>query len=222
MSEPTTQQVPDITPFCAEEAGRFLIERPWVKDGWRYATDGCVCVRVPAPGEPDTPSPLESGPRLFEADECFGAQYDFEADRCTEPFPTHDGRTFKQACDNEAHMKECPDCLGSGTCHCPSCDNAHDCPKCGGRGYRTVKQTPCPECNASGYRADPAPQVIAGKRVRGPSAILIAGLPGARYYSDGHAVEPLHFVADGGLQGVVAVICNAEERETGKLKEATG
>lgn len=221
MTEPTTQQVPDITAFCAEEDGRYIISKPWVDDGWRYATDGRLVVRVPTPDEDDTPTPPQAERQLVNASAWFADLYPVEPAHCTEPFPKHDGRTFTQACDNEAHEKKCPACIGSGTCHCPSCDNAHDCPKCDGRGYRKVEQTRCPECNSFGYRDDPAPQVIAGKRIRGASVILIAGLPGARYYSDGHAGRPLHFVADGGLQGVVSIICTTEERETGKLEEAT-
>lgn len=216
-SETTIPQAPDLTPFCADERGRYAIDRPWVNSGWRYATDGRLVVRVPAPGAHDEPEPPALEPQLVHADEWFGEMYGFDEGRCIEPFPKYDGRTFKQTCDNEAHMKECPACLGSGTCRCPDCDNAHDCPKCHGQGHRKVEQTRCPDCNSSGYRDDPAPQVIAGKRIRGASAVLIAGLRGARYYSDGHAGRQLHFVADGGLQGIITTIANTEERETGKL-----
>ena len=213
MSEARPQAVPYITVFCAEEDGRYRISKPWVKSGWRYATDGRVVVRVPAPGEPD-----ESGDRLLDGGHWFG-EFNFHAARCTEPFPAHDGRTIEQACDNEAHMKECPDCNGSGTCRCPRCEHPHDCPECKGNGYRTRMKTRCPDCNAFGYRDEPAPQVVAGKRIGGAVAIRIAGLSGALYYSDGHAGRPLHFVADGGIQGVSSIICNTEERETGKLNE---
>ena len=39
----------DITKFCAkvEPAGRYPITAPWVKDGWRYATDARITVREP-------------------------------------------------------------------------------------------------------------------------------------------------------------------------------
>ena len=218
MSEATAQQTPEITGFCADEDGRYRISKPWVKDGWRYATDGRVAVRLPAEGEPDEPQPEGPGTRLPDASDWFGEQYEFKADLCTEPFPPHDGRTIKQTCDNEAHMKDCQECNGTGTCWCPKCEHPHDCPKCHGEGVDRRSQTRCPECNSFGYGNHPAPQVIAGKRIQGTIAVRIAELPGARYYSDGHAGRPLHFVAAGGLEGVASIICNSEERESGKLK----
>jgi len=44
---------PDITPFCDRFAGReyrgqrYDLTKPFVLDGWRYATNAVVCVRVP-------------------------------------------------------------------------------------------------------------------------------------------------------------------------------
>jgi len=44
----------DLTVFCDPTNGRYDLSTPWVYKGWRYATDGRICVREPAPGEPDT------------------------------------------------------------------------------------------------------------------------------------------------------------------------
>lgn len=44
----------DIKKFCADADGRFPLSKPWVKDGWRYATDGRIAVREPT-DEPDSP-----------------------------------------------------------------------------------------------------------------------------------------------------------------------
>lgn len=40
--------------YCSTDpAPRYEMRRPFVRDGWIYATDGRVCVRVPT-SEPDT------------------------------------------------------------------------------------------------------------------------------------------------------------------------
>lgn len=41
--------------FCFNDTknARHNLAKPWVFGGWRYATDARVCVREPAPGEPD-------------------------------------------------------------------------------------------------------------------------------------------------------------------------
>lgn len=46
----------DLKPFCAadNDNGRYVLSQPWVSRGGRYATDGHVCIAVPAPGEPDS------------------------------------------------------------------------------------------------------------------------------------------------------------------------
>lgn len=35
----------NIMKFCAEEDGRYPLSETWVKDGWRYASDGRIAVR---------------------------------------------------------------------------------------------------------------------------------------------------------------------------------
>ncbi len=56
----------DLQPYCSTDIHRYDFSKPFVQRGWRYATDACICVRVPTI-EPDTVS--ES--RLPKADEIF-------------------------------------------------------------------------------------------------------------------------------------------------------
>lgn len=53
---PAASSRPDITRYCdrKHEGYRYATSDPFVRAGFTYATDGRVCVRVPAPGEPDT------------------------------------------------------------------------------------------------------------------------------------------------------------------------
>lgn len=46
----------NLAPFCLRSVApaNLSMNKPFVKDGWRYATNGRILVRVPAPGEPDS------------------------------------------------------------------------------------------------------------------------------------------------------------------------
>jgi len=46
----------DLQPFCAadNDNGHYVLSQPWVSKGVRYASDACICVAVPAPGEADS------------------------------------------------------------------------------------------------------------------------------------------------------------------------
>lgn len=36
----------DLTPFCDPDGTRYSLDRPWILGGWRYATDGRICIRI--------------------------------------------------------------------------------------------------------------------------------------------------------------------------------
>jgi hypothetical protein len=45
----------DLDYYCDPDGGtRYDFTQTFVRNGWRYATDNVLCVRVPAIGEPDT------------------------------------------------------------------------------------------------------------------------------------------------------------------------
>lgn len=51
--------------FCGYSAHADL-DRPFVRRGWKYATDGAICIRMPAPNEPDTTARIpDVVPTLF-------------------------------------------------------------------------------------------------------------------------------------------------------------
>src|SRR5581483_439162 len=51
-----TDMTIDLQPFCfaVDDYTRYDLTEPFVFDGWRYATNSRVMVRVPAPGEANT------------------------------------------------------------------------------------------------------------------------------------------------------------------------
>lgn len=74
----------DITKFCSEEDGRYGLSKPWVKDGWKYATDGRIAVREPT-DEPDSNRPMYA-----ELAGLFAGRCDVPDD--APAVPTHDGK----------------------------------------------------------------------------------------------------------------------------------
>jgi hypothetical protein len=100
----------DLQPFCYPE--HWLLDKPWVKEGFRCATNGHLAIRVPAPGEPDTKGerPLPSlGPIVL-------------------PPPAGVAlNAFPATPEIAGGMVTCPDCEGG---LCPTC--RQKCPTCRG------------------------------------------------------------------------------------------
>jgi hypothetical protein len=55
----TNTMHPIFLDCCAREEGRYSVERPWVSRGYRYATNGMICVRQ-ATADAETPNPANS------------------------------------------------------------------------------------------------------------------------------------------------------------------
>ncbi len=119
MTDSDTIVIPqpiDLTGFCGmQPKSRYAIDAPWIHNGWRYASDGAIAVRVPAPGEPDTVPP--EGKLL--PDECLAEVFaSFPA--CT-------------ALLSELAHTKCRTCEGTGQ-HTCMCATLHTCGVCGGSG----------------------------------------------------------------------------------------
>lgn len=55
MNTPELPALPDLQRFCAIDDIRAYLLKPWRLDGWVYATNGHICIRIPDNGAPDTP-----------------------------------------------------------------------------------------------------------------------------------------------------------------------
>jgi len=91
----------NIGQFCwrdADDPPRYAgIVKPFHLDGWRYATDGRVCVRVPAKGRrtaADDSDALE-GRKVPRAD---GEFVGFSPELCVEPWPPSSGELTEIKC----------------------------------------------------------------------------------------------------------------------------
>jgi len=188
--------------FCKDEAeaNKWDIAFPWIKNGWKVATDARICIRLPAPGEMDTDS-ITRFPETEDA--LFGK---FDATKCDTPFPPHSGETKEITCGEckgtGKENTECPDCNGDGEKHCPACDNFTTCGQCSGRGV-IPSAINCPVCDGVGNKNMPTDNIVAGKKLAGKYVVLINSLPNVKYWNGGEPYAALHFIADGGLQGLL-------------------
>lgn len=95
----------DLQRFCAIDDIRDYLLKPWRFDGWVYATNGHICVRVPDNGSPDTPERTSKHPKAHELFvNTFG-----------------DGPDFLPMPDLPAG-EECPSCKGAGLFSAKKCE----------------------------------------------------------------------------------------------------
>ncbi len=127
--------------FCGEGGSRHAFTKPFVRGGWRNATDGRILVRVPS-NEPDTEGKWPKMGELFLRKwNRINAVALVVPGRGTEECRDCYGTRF-------IHI-ECCDCEGSGSCECNDCGDRHKCAACRGRGVvRTGRD--CRVCQGTG------------------------------------------------------------------------
>lgn len=114
----------DLQPFCSKDTGfRHALHGPWVKDGFRCATDGRIVIRIPTLGEPDT-----QGERPYPPTD----------DVVVPPPPGTTLNLWMQDAALPPADRECRLCRGRG--QCPTC--AQGCPDCEGSGRVTNGEAP--------------------------------------------------------------------------------
>lgn len=143
----------DITTFCAEEDGRYPLSKPWVKGGWRYATNGRIAVREPT----DDPASLWD---FYDVGAVFAIR-PLANEKALAVIPTHDG--------TGTSWEE------------PACSVANDPPKaCKLWGKCPAAEDG--ECENTVTGRTPADQCFGGRKWNGAQIDLInKQLPGARY-----------------------------------------
>lgn len=170
----------DLSVFCDPTTGattRYDLATPWVFDGWRYATEGKILVREPAPGEPSA-----GDIRAFGSNEG-------KRPRAHEFFDTFPPDGFIQDWPAVEYGEEpCEACGGKEKCRCSRCGAQHECQECNGRG-RELKDT-----------------MIAGRLFAGWAVARIGLLDRVKFRTAGRPDEALAFIADGGRQGLVMPI----------------
>jgi hypothetical protein len=116
MNRPTAEMSAlDLQQFCSTEATRFNLNKPWSADGYTYATNGHIAVRVPQRADVPGNDKAPNAQRVLDA--C--------ADQSVSPL------TLKLP---RERVETCLECDGSNdrVHSCPSCDCV--CAACDGRG----------------------------------------------------------------------------------------
>lgn len=139
----TTKEIP-WEMFCegyASAPSRYLdIEKPFVWQGYKYATDSRIAVRVAAPGEFES---LEEGRRIPKS--IVNVGWHLAEGATWEPWPERASATVE---------RECPRCKGRGTVgyshHCATCGGSgaiiEECPHCG----HDMDEEECEHCDGKG------------------------------------------------------------------------
>lgn len=185
----------DLTKFCGKASSAYPFAEPFVAGGWRYATDGRICVRVPAAGEPDSDKVVK------HVEQSFAHPRDNAI-----PWPTNgavygDGECW--SCDGTGYTERtnCKKCDGRGETFCDHCGRDGDCEECGGKGY-SVMDKACRTCKGKGFCEQIKYRMVGEFAVRGDFDALIRSLPDVRWAGNRTEANSVHFVFAGG-EGVV-------------------
>ena len=168
----------DITKFCATNDPRHYLHKPMRHDGFLYATNGHVAVRIA-----DDPA-IEGGPMPQHLQNgILQKMVDDTEDRAWQPVPVID----------KASLRDCAYCNGTGRATtCPVCDGEgefehfgdwYDCRRCETTGQVAAKSAndaaTCSYCSGSGQDASQSVEV-GGAHIAARYLHLIATeIPGA-------------------------------------------
>ncbi len=109
----------ELKTFCGHDEERPQYHHPWVKDGFTWATDAAMLVRLDSPLEG-----VEENPKAIATQSAFD-KYQTPIDAKWQPVP---------AVTPVYKFVPCVFCDGTGTCQCPECEADHKCGKCDGDG----------------------------------------------------------------------------------------
>lgn len=129
--------------WCDSEPSRYDICRPFVKLGVMYATDTLKAIRIPCPGEPDTP-PHEDRKRP-NVDEVFcEPSSEWQTPPPESAIVSAEGECPDCEGTGFSERKECLECAGAGEIECDSCGHVDLCEECDGDGMIGI--TKCVAC----------------------------------------------------------------------------
>jgi hypothetical protein len=116
----------DLKPFCSKDESRISINTPFIQDGFTYATDGRMLLRVRSALEcaPPIGNPPKIGPYFqFPPEDAKPLAFDFSK------------------LGDQPGLVDCEDCGGSGYWNCSHCGTRDvECENCDGAGKVTPKE----------------------------------------------------------------------------------
>lgn len=140
----------DLKKFCSTDHTRPTILKPFTQDGFTFATDGRILVRIPAieGGADDGP---EDSIRVIPSDlkNYQPVQLPPNWESIIQPeTPCH-------TCEGTGSIGKCRHCQGHGEIECETCGHEEYCRPCQGTGKASSKETqgytePCEDCDGRG------------------------------------------------------------------------
>lgn len=133
--------------FCGDNSSRYSPPVPWVHDGWTYATNGSICVRVPRV--------IECPAVIFDPPPAQNLEWGLKrVRRIALPAEPPPAKTVAcEECGGKGKRPttlECEECEGDGDVTCDACGHDHDCERCGGKGEVKGPSGPCADCGGTG------------------------------------------------------------------------
>lgn len=183
----------DLLKFCDSipRPHALWTSKPFVRGGYRYATNSKMAVRVPSV---DADSDIDARPQTLGL--LVGYFDDFPAIVDT-LWPEVETATDLVQC-NECgghgnHSIDCEECDGDGYEVCHSCGHEDDCEACNGEGE--VAGDDCEACSGKGQVEKLKWQRFEDGRISIENDLLVRELPNVRYVIVGHRIL---FTFDGG------------------------
>lgn len=141
----------NLLDFCDSTDPRSYIQKPFYANGYLYATNGHIAVRVD--NNPEIES-ITAPSNLAETINKYinSAQMDSLIDVCTLQIPLLE----KCQCQTQQQEKEvdCEDCDGKGYFYYGENNHIYQCQECCSTGKILVKIYLCPYCDDTGYKKD--------------------------------------------------------------------
>lgn len=158
--------------FCSEKIKNFV--EPWTRDGFTYATNGHILIRVPAlPDVPDNPG----APGISKTFAMFNISEE-SFDIPVLPAPQY---SVCEECEGKGKGFTCPECDGRGVVLWET--NRHeyeaDCLECDGDG---IVNGNCPGCGGTGKRIERFGFKINGVSFDRDCLALLKNLPEIKIY----------------------------------------
>lgn len=124
---------------CLGKSDRFILDKPWIRKGFAYATNGSILIRQPTP----LPETQHRGPRawdIFDDSKPIGRSIPLP-----DIGPELADTLICPTCKAKDSTGTCKDCKGLGKHVCPTCKREKPCGACDGEGTQY-----CLECGGDG------------------------------------------------------------------------
>lgn len=170
----------DLKPFCSTDVNRVALTVPFNRDGFTYACDGRIAIRVNQ-RELSTDS---AGVNMLQLGDYQPHGYAFDIPALPDAPPP----TKCERCAGTGRVRKCPDCDGDGTKECPECGNEDDCRRCGGSGSlgpadNVTSGVHCFSCEGTGAGKQELQTVMVGPASYDTKYLrMIAALPNAKLW----------------------------------------